>query len=155
MFSRWLKWNWSPGPFSNSIFKTSTVCWFLAVFLFSVAAVADYRKHGGFNTNLFSYISRHQKPYTGLMGVKSKHPQDLVPLGGSWGESISLTLAYMHSLTCGPCPHLQTQQKLVQSFAHGIWPPHLPSSSPFKDLVITMRLPGRSRTICSLQDLHP
>lgn len=34
MFSKWLKWNWSPGPFSNSVFKTSTVRWFLAVFCF-------------------------------------------------------------------------------------------------------------------------
>ena len=146
MFSKWLNWNWSRGPFSNSVFKASILHWFLAEFLFSVTLMTDYRKHGGFNRNWFSYVSRLQKPYTGLMGLKSKRPQDWVPFGGSRGESISLTFAHM-------CPPSSNSAKAGPVFCTWIWPPRLPSSYTFKDLIITLSPPGWSRTICSPQDL--
>lgn len=102
MFSKWLNSNWRPGPFSNSVFKTSTLHWLLEECLFSVVLIAGCHKHGSFNTNWFSYVSRHRKPYTALVGPKSKRPPDWVPFGGSRDKSISLTFAHTHSLSHGP-----------------------------------------------------
>lgn len=106
-FSKWLNCNRSPGPFLNSTFKTSTVCWFLVVFEFSFAVVVDDCKHGGFDTNLYSYISRMTRSHTQISwgwNLSTRRTEFLLEALGV--NPCPWLLAHTHFLVPGPCPHI-------------------------------------------------